>query len=194
MTPEDKARIINSHLPDIKLNAQKVVRSGASKERKYIALRVLADEYSETVQPHTPCRKGCSACCYQAVAITEHEARLLEEASGREMKTFRRSFEETHRAIQRAQREAYGSPCPFLDEAKGECEAYEQRPMVCRAHHSLLDSPAPCSTASSPYDAQTVATHGFGEGFAVASCFLFIGEPVGDIREFFPAGTKETKR
>jgi Fe-S-cluster containining protein len=114
---------------------------------------------------HLSCRKGCGACCRQAVPITPVEARMISglieslpeerrnmvrerfrqaaerlEQSGMAQK-FRSSPDLTDRAALHALGLRYFAlaiPCPFLEEES--CSIHEHRPLRCREY--LVVSPA----------------------------------------------------
>jgi Fe-S-cluster containining protein len=116
------------------------------------------------------CSKGCSACCYQIVPVSEVEAiHLANLISG--MRPDRRAavearfagaaaklkaaglFDdlsngtETPRERRREAAYAYfslGIPCPFLEDRA--CSIYEHRPLRCR-EFLAVSSPAFCDTA-----------------------------------------------
>lgn len=91
-----------------------------------------------------------------------------------------RDFEE----IRRAGQGFHGVPCPFLK--KGRCGVYEVRPMACRAHHSLDDTPAQCDL-SIPSEKSSVPSYSGFRVVVLSYSALHIGNgPLGDIREFFP--------
>lgn len=117
---------------------------------QYLKLRMLVDEAARLVAPNTPCKKGCSACCYQAVPLSRNEARLIEAASGRRYHRNIRRFipaQETRETIEHFNANAEArlhdpTPCPFLvDDA---CSIYEARPIPCRSHHVLHPDASRC--------------------------------------------------
>lgn len=94
------------------------------------------------------CQKGCSACCYTQVSVTQDEADLLASL-----------VEEGHsvdkkRLATQAMYSAYSNNwyklsyeerrCIFLNH-KNECSIYDNRPSVCRTNNVLSD-PQDCST------------------------------------------------
>jgi len=91
------------------------------------------------------CEAGCDACCHNQIELTAPEALLLgsfleARFSPEQLQELRQQAEhslarraglsKTQVAAQRAQH-----PCPLLHVHR--CLAYEARPLVCRAMHSL---------------------------------------------------------
>ncbi|RUL88526.1 YkgJ family cysteine cluster protein [Tautonia sociabilis] len=106
--------------------------------------------------PEPSCRPGCVHCCYQHVAVTPAEARLLADHLARLrpnaevevealLARLSRAAEDCRRLIAeapdpRASRLALARvrrPCPLLDERLGRCLAYDARPVNCRRENSL---------------------------------------------------------
>lgn len=115
---------------------------------------------------HVTCAKGCSHCCHQLIAVTDHEALLLAHIVGllkqdeqlRIVEAFHaltgllerkgllaeliachaNAFDEPGRIID-AQRRYWElqTPCPFLHD--GACAIYPYRPLLCRQY--LVSSP-----------------------------------------------------
>jgi len=164
---------------------QAIVQGPGTRQLKHWRLVQIADEISQQIQPHTPCRKGCAACCHIALPISRSIALLLSATSGRKLDekagapiTPEVLYDLREGNIKRY----YGKPCPFLDGATQSCSIYEDRPITCRIHHSLADTAAPCDLkdpgAKIPrVDMQWVdqmgATLDFNDRWA-------------DIRDFFP--------
>lgn len=110
--------------------------STKSKRRKVIA---IANRITSALEPYVACKPGCSSCCHMNTIIYEHEAIRLAEVSGRKMT--RVGFRTRDIVVS----EGYkfnGRPCPFLVNAQ--CSVYEDRPLVCRTHHSLRDDAEQC--------------------------------------------------
>ena len=89
-------------------------------------LYVFMEEVYKFVNRFTPCKKGCSYCCFYRVSISELEIQLM-EAHG--IKSSMTGFSG----------EPHGTQCPFLDRNK--CSIYKYRPFVCR-QHIMLDHSA----------------------------------------------------
>lgn len=155
--------------------------SAKSKRRKVI---VIADNVVAALAPHVACKPGCSQCCHMNTVVYQHEAERLAEVTGRRM--VRLPFRPLG-TVHAEGMKFNGTACPFLLENR--CSVYEDRPLVCRTHHSLRDSVEECSMAlpaakqvrppmydpdllEGPYQAITLAHKPL--------------EPCGNIREFFP--------
>lgn len=98
--------------------------------------KVIKDFYAliqpalDAINTVATCGKGCSHCCHIPVRITEYEAELLAEATGRQMK---------YLSAKQAKRDpTQPGPCPFLQD--GACAVYPVRPLICRIHYSVDDS------------------------------------------------------
>lgn len=125
-----------------------------SKIQKARFIHQIIDEYNEETFSHplikelSPCRMGCSACCYTQVSVTEEEAELL-------ALRISEGVEIDHKKLA-IQMQAGDSPeefykifyherkCIFLDD-EGGCKVYEDRPSVCRTN-VVLGDPSQCDT------------------------------------------------
>jgi Fe-S-cluster containining protein len=104
----------------------------------------LIEQASPGLQPPA-CRAGCDACCYNQVELTAPEAIILGAFLTERLWGPERQFlqERLARSLARragktkAQLAAMRAhlPCPLLE--GGTCLAYEARPLMCRAMHSL---------------------------------------------------------
>ena len=103
---------------------EKIQRIKVGPLKKLEMLYSFMDELSKFISRFTPCKKGCSACCYYKVSVSEVEIEYVEKRT-----QFRRSFN-----IAPA-RNFHGEPCPFL--VNSSCSIYKARPFVCRKHHAL---------------------------------------------------------
>lgn len=97
-------------------------------------------------EPQPPgCRPGCDFCCYNQVELTVPEALLIGKylagtldatkiqlLSARVEKSCRRRAGKSKKQLAEMRAEL---PCPLLE--AGCCSAYEVRPLMCRAMHSL---------------------------------------------------------
>ena len=97
-------------------------------------------------EPQPPaCRPGCNFCCYNQVELTAPEALLMGhflaerlDSAGLQLllarveKSCRQRAGKTKRQLADRRVEF---PCPLLE--AGHCLAYEVRPLMCRAMHSL---------------------------------------------------------
>jgi Fe-S-cluster containining protein len=111
--------------------------SAKSKRRKVIA---IANRMTAALAPHVACKPGCSQCCHMNTVIYEHEAIRLAEVSGRKMA--RLPFRPLG-VVHVEGMKFNGKPCPFL--VDNSCSVYEDRPLLCRTHHSLRESADECS-------------------------------------------------
>jgi Fe-S-cluster containining protein len=167
-------RIVRESLPGL-------VESPEPLDRKVIKLRKLADTAAEVIAPHTPCAKGCSACCHNPALISEVEAMLVAQATGTELANPKRIFDVA--AGPEARREYFapyaGVACTFLRD--GACSIYKDRPVVCRVQHSIEASPVGCDGGRQP--ASVDLTEMFlGELHMMGRMMIYA-----DIREFFPS-------
>lgn len=107
-----------------------------------------------------PCKKGCHACCYEAVLMTHFEAEPFVEALRALPKDVRRGIKlrllEWFKRMKKAGIKFAGEPnrsayykvhvaCPALDPETKTCLIYAARPIACRAHHIVDASPEVCS-------------------------------------------------
>lgn len=155
---------------------------------RHRALQALADEAAAMVAPSTPCRKGCSDCCYQAVSIPLHEAELLAVASGRwlDRSAGVLALADPEAAASRADAKAdelLADPvaCPFLVDSV--CSVYEARPVVCRTHHVLHADSSRCSM----FEHKVINLAKFDlSPIDNAASWVAIEDAWADIREWFP--------
>lgn len=152
-----------------------------SKRRKIIA---IADRMTAALKPYVACKAECSQCCHMSTVIYEHEAIRLAEVSGRKMKRLPFRMREV---VMVDGDKFNGKACPFLVQNK--CSVYEDRPLVCRTHHSLRDEASECSMERHEverirppmYDPDILEVP-YMELHAAHNP----GEPCGNIAEFFP--------
>lgn len=104
--------------------AEKLRASKIGPLKKLEMLYQLMSDLTKELVPHIPCKKGCSACCYYEVSISEIEVAYIEKH------TKHRSLKKLHN-----KQIFHGQPCPFLK--GGTCSIYEARPFVCRRHHAF---------------------------------------------------------
>lgn len=156
--------------------------SAKSKRRKVIA---IVNRMTAALAPHVACKPGCSQCCHMNTMIYEHEAIRLAEVTGRKMARLPfRPLDVVHAEGMKFN----GKPCPFL--IGDRCSVYEDRPLVCRSHHSLRESADQCSMdipagkQSRPpmYDPDLVEVP-----YRQMNATYQPTEPCGNIAEFFPA-------
>ncbi|KQX96857.1 hypothetical protein ASD28_17350 [Massilia sp. Root133] len=152
-----------------------------SKRSKVIA---IANRMTEALAPHVACRAGCSSCCHMNTIIYEHEAIRLAEVSGRKMT--RLPFRPSDVVFAEGLK-FNGRPCPFLVENR--CSVYEDRPLVCRTHHSLREDATQCSmeiptslqVRPPMYDPDNLELP-----YRELNVMHNLMEPHGNIAEFFP--------
>jgi Fe-S-cluster containining protein len=166
-------RIVGESLPAL-------VESPEQLDRKVIKLRKLADAAAEVIAPHTPCAKGCSACCHNPALVSEVEAMVIAQATGAKLAAPQRIFDIA--GGEAARREYFapymGVACTFLKD--GSCSIYKDRPMVCRVQHSIESSPAGCDGGRQP--AAVDLTEIFLADLRMSGRMMIYA----DIREFFP--------
>ena len=113
-----------------------------------------------------------------------HEAERLAKASGRPAYPVRyRSYDDALLAGDRF----YGQACPFLD--AGRCTVYAARPIICRLHHSLNNSPANCDCSMPPSERKAIGQYDpdyVEMPYHLLSIHGDPDEPWAAIHEFFP--------
>lgn len=118
------------------LYSQLLKRLDFGNERAPLKLRAIYDfleGYGKFVSTFAVCSKGCAYCCHIDVSITDLEAKLIEEETGR-----KRVTSKTRPTAGHTER------CPFLTTDNG-CSIYKVRPFHCRTFHTL-DDPKYCKT------------------------------------------------
>lgn len=163
---------------------------------KVIYLYRISDEISKIVSPLTPCKKGCGHCCNQATGITEAEAKLIADATGRtmhkppvDMNAQMRAMaeggatEEEATDVRDSQvRKWEGKPCTFLG-ADGACTVYDVRPLACRIYYSLESKPDYCDGHKNK--GGKIANPDMTP-MVIAHVQATQDEVMADIRDFFP--------
>lgn len=146
-----------------------------------VRMRRLADRIAAAIAPHTVCRKSCAHCCNIAVAMSESEARVIGSDIGRVPMRIEGVVADNEAERTRYTLSHFGEPCPFL--ANGACSIYASRPLSCRLHFNIGDSPFFCSTDIAPEDSivPNLDLTIFWIGLAVVTD----GAVHGDIRDFF---------
>lgn len=167
-------------------------------------LRQEAALVNKAVAPISPCRSGCSFCCYQGVGVSRMEAELIGIEIGRKpvtppdervlsaaMLTRADSPEEQQKRFDKQRQwmvDAYeGIPCTFL--VNDRCSIYKSRPMTCRLHisvdqDSLLCRIIPGTTIKVPYLDMSQEQQLYVEVTGVDNFKL------ADIRDWFPKGAQ----
>lgn len=167
---------INQTLADI-------VRENASVKSRRRKVITIANRVKTALEPYVACKAGCTHCCHMNTMIYEHEAVRLAEVTGRKMVRL------PYRPLDQVALEGTrfnGRPCTFLVENK--CSVYEDRPLVCRTHHSLREDVSHCSMKSDfnhirppMYDPDILEVP-----YMALSASYNRAEPWGNIAEFFP--------
>jgi Fe-S-cluster containining protein len=162
--------------------ARRVINQNASRKSKRQKMIALIDEAGAALAPFTPCKKGCSSCCYIPALVFEYEAQVIALDTGRVMQSVARR---DPRNVKAETDKYTGVACPFL--INDLCSIYDIRPFACRQHHSMDDTAEQCSL-DIPSEQSNVPKHA---GIAaIESCFVYLGMSesavIGDLREFFP--------
>jgi len=162
----------------------KIVRENANVKSKRKKIITIATRVTDALSPYVACRVGCSDCCHMNTMIYEHEAIRLAEVTRRKM--VRLAYRPINEVFAHGAK-FNGKPCPFLREDR--CSVYQDRPLVCRTHHSLLDNPTSCNMDIPPakqtrppmYDPDLLE-----EPYIALNVKHNPTEPWGNIAEFFP--------
>lgn len=182
MDVEQKLKRINAggKLHRIVERLPALVESAEPLDRKVIKLRKIADEAAAVIGPFTPCARGCDACCHNPALLSEVEAMQIAQATGAKLSAPRRIFDLS--GGEEGRREYFapylGVACTFLKD--GACTIYKNRPVVCRVHHSIENSPAGCDNGRQP--AAVDMTEVFIADLQMSGRMMIYA----DIREFFP--------
>ena len=98
---------------------------------------------------YSPCKKGCSKCCFIPVLVSSLEVSLIEEYLNSIHNNFyyKRKEKNDNNLLTRDKgkiigEEYNGVKCPFL--RKNECFIYNVRPYVCRRYITFEDSNKKC--------------------------------------------------
>lgn len=155
----------------------RVIGLKVSKRAKMERFLEVAHDLSQAVRPFTACKSGCSYCCHIAATITETEAQILGKAIGRKPKKLVGgvNYEETRDKW-------FGVPCTFLK--NGRCSVYNARPLACRLHVNLADTPFFCNTEVPPGESLVPQLN--LDQINKAHAQMFFGDAWADIRDFFP--------
>ncbi|MCK4119564.1 YkgJ family cysteine cluster protein [Ralstonia solanacearum] len=137
----------------------------------------MVDKLVEAAAPFVACKRGCSACCHMNVNVTEVEAQIIEEQTGRRYARFTG-------AIRHPDGEFTGVACPFL--VDGTCSIYSVRPFACRHHMSFNLDAYWCSPERAHLAEMPMISFGGARQAYSAVTRLDSGGLYGDIRDFFP--------
>lgn len=126
-----------------------------SKIKRAQFIHQLVDEYNEEIFSHplvkelSPCRKGCTACCYTQVSVTADEAEVLAtrvlEGVEINFKLLNIQMNAENNPDEFYKMDYHQRKCVFLDE-EGGCKIYSDRPSVCRTNMVLGDA-SQCDTS-----------------------------------------------
>jgi Fe-S-cluster containining protein len=176
------------------------VRVGWSPQRKVIALNAIFDKAGDVLSSVTPCKANCGHCCYQAVGVTEPEAKLISDHLGKPLV----KPEVNYLTQIKAQAEANGGkldpkdtelrdeevvkyagkPCTFLAK-DGNCSIYEVRPMACRTYFSIEADNRPCQYS---LNSGGKVINPNTSQFVLAQVVALGEQHMADIRDWFPNG------
>jgi uncharacterized protein len=107
-------------------------RSKLKPIKKLETLYSFMNDLYEFSSTYTPCKKGCSDCCYYPITVSEVEIAFIEKTTKKKR----------NKAFLPAA-DYHGSPCPFLEQ--GSCSIYKSRPFVCRRHVVLTKTNTWCA-------------------------------------------------
>lgn len=168
-------------LSDLSGELDAILERPGSEKAMLVRMRRLADRIATAIAPHSVCRKGCAHCCNIAVAMSDLEARVIGAEIGvvprktagvaSATKADRTQFTLSH----------FGEPCPF--QVDGACSIYASRPLSCRLHFNIGDSPFFCSTDIAPED--SIVPNLDLTMFWIGLAAVTEGAVHGDIRDFF---------
>lgn len=161
------------------------VRSG-SRVKKIMWLRRAAEAVADQALRHAACRQGCTHCCHIAVVVTKAEALQIAAETGCyvDTETGKPMPMEAGAAKDGNAAHWQGIPCSFLNE--GDCSIYRHRPLACRLQLNMDDDDLLCQLVDGesirvPY--LNLMTH-----HVAAVVALGMGQPIADIRQWFPRG------
>lgn len=165
-----------------------IMQQRSTTKRKIIRLREVADRAINLVSPNTPCKKGCTYCCYQAVPVSLRHAQLISEKVGVPHKSLDyeptlKNPESTDKRLKDNIYKYMRTPCPFLG-VEGECTIYDVRPMPCRLHHVIEMTPERCDLFTGVDDSRCTDLG----WIQLAETMVDMQEQssLADIREWFP--------
>lgn len=160
-----------------------------SKNAKLTMLRKLIDGLNVLIVQNIACSKGCSSCCYMATLTFSIEVENISTQVKIKPKKFKGIFKNLNdEKLANIQHTIQGVPCTFLK--NNECSIYDIRPLACRLHHNLSNSPQMCDTS---LDSETTCIPKIDLPlFQQAMVIMFgdRGDSMGDIREAFPTSAK----
>ena len=155
----------------------RVLALDVSKRAKMARFLDAASDLSDKVRPFSACKAGCSFCCNIAATITETEAQMISKATGIKHKVRAGGIDEIE-----SRNKWTGVPCTFLK--AGKCSIYEVRPMACRLHVNMADTPFYCDT-DIPAGVSLVPQLNLTQ-INRAHAMITLQDAWADIRDFFP--------
>lgn len=163
-----------------------LINSGGPVSDRLRRLEELIDRANKLAAPNSPCKEGCSRCCYQAVQIVDHEAERIGKYIGVKPRAIADTLtpeDAIARGDEAIEKYRY-KPCVFLENDR--CSIYEVRPYACRMYVSMEASAEPCDWSKhSGVISQLDWTIGN------LTLVILMGEDVtkfADIRDVFPHG------
>ncbi|MGN4544273.1 SEC-C metal-binding domain-containing protein [Bacillus cereus group sp. MYBK95-2] len=113
-------------------------------------LYTVYDPAIRQLQKNAPCQKGCTACCFQDVALQKIEVQRISRYMDKQIKKNikhnlkeKKVREEIPSSLWRDRKNSM-EPCPFINITKGECSIYSVRPFKCKSHF-VASSPSLCN-------------------------------------------------
>lgn len=188
MTPHQRADSVKAkhgaRYDRLMREAQTLINLPRNLDNRANRMLAITDEIAGMVAPSSPCKKGCSYCCYQAVIISDWEADRIAKQVKRKITDFI-GYEPEEGGRDKMVQKYMGKPCPFLK--ANVCSIYEVRPFACRLHYSVAEDALNCDIISQV--GARVPYFNF-QNLEQLLAYLFVGDncKFGDIREFFPMG------
>lgn len=110
----------------------------------YHLLCDLIDEMARCITPNSACMKGCSHCCYQPVFLSPIEVSMI--SGYKNIPRLNKPILNDPKSLLATQKKYIGVKCPFLED--NVCSVYPVRPLTCRLHFNLSNTPEICESAS----------------------------------------------
>jgi Fe-S-cluster containining protein len=111
----------------------RLLQEDRSLSNRKIWLKEIMKAVDKSVQGLTPCKAGCSHCCYMATNVTLEEAQAISAYSGKPIQAL--DDDSLTYSDDANIKRFEGVPCPFL--VDNQCSVYEVRPFACRVHYSV---------------------------------------------------------
>ncbi len=103
-------------------------------------LRQVAETAETAGEPIICGGSGCNGCCRGAISMSDTEwESVLPLVTNESWERVAARFDELADVEQQQ-----SAVCPLLDPESGGCSVYPERPMVCRAYHSVAPTPDWC--------------------------------------------------